>query len=172
MKNDNTLETFFFVLTLLILGFLILVQNGYIKPSDELEMGDSIIIRDTIWKRDSFKIEKSVPKDIEVLKTDTLYEKNGNEIVAKTEHKKYQDTIACQQDTVLITSYIKGINASQDSLRVILKKANITNTVEITKYIEKPRKKIHIQPQVTTGYDPINKNFGVIFGIGVGIDLW
>ena len=72
-----------------------------------------------------------------------------------------------------VTSYIRGINASQDSIKVWLKKSEITktNTIEITKYVEKKRSRIHIQPQVGVGYGLINKKADVYIGIGIGIDL-
>lgn len=45
-------------------------------------------------------------------------------------------------------------------------------TVFKKKETRKLKDRIFIGPSATFGYDPINKNVGVTFGIGVGYDLW
>jgi hypothetical protein len=47
---------------------------------------------------------------------------------------------------------------------------------DVTVFKKKEKKKlmdrISIGPGATAGYDPINKNWGVMVGIGVSYDLW
>jgi hypothetical protein len=57
-----------------------------------------------------------------------------------------------------------------------MKKSEVikTNTITVEKYIKEQKKlwdRIHLQPQATFGYDPINKNWGAVIGLGVGIDI-
>ena len=50
----------------------------------------------------------------------------------------------------------------------------VTNTIEITKYIEKKRKfheRFHFSPNVSAGYGVFNKNFDVYVGFGVAYEL-
>lgn len=48
---------------------------------------------------------------------------------------------------------------------------NTNTTTIIEKTTPQKRSKWHLQPQATFGYDPINKQWGVILGIGVGYDI-
>ena len=50
------------------------------------------------------------------------------------------------------------------------KEINTTQTIEITKIVEK-KKWLSVRPEATFGYDPLNKNWGVVVGIGVGVNL-
>lgn len=45
-------------------------------------------------------------------------------------------------------------------------------TIFNKKYKKKLKDRVSIGPSATAGYDPINKNFGVMIGIGVSYDLW
>lgn len=137
--------------------------------SEAQETSDTVTVTDTLWKTDSFEVIKPIPKYIKVVKTDTITQ----DTVLETENKTYIDTLCVQNDTAIVTSNIQGINLELLSTEVKLKKQEITktNTITITKYIEKPKKIINIQPQITAGYDPINKNWGAVIGFGVGINL-
>lgn len=135
-------------------------------------MSDTIYSTDTL----TFFKDKPVPYKVETVKTDTLYKENGDSILLTTENKIYNDTICAQNDTAIVTNYITGINVSLDSLKVEMrtKKETITNTITIEKYLEKNKtlwNRIHIQPQATGGYDVINKKWGIVIGIGVGVDI-
>lgn len=173
MKNSNTLIFVCFFIILAILGGF---YFGKCYFNEKIEKIDTIITTktDTLWKDTTIWKYKTVPKYINVIKRDTVYDKEQNPIELVTENKVYEDTIVCAKDTVAVTSYIRGINASQDSIKVWLKKSEITktNTIEITKYVEKKRSRIHIQPQIGVGYGFINKKVDVYGGIGVGIDIW
>lgn len=61
-----------------------------------------------------------------------------------------------------------------DSIKFNIKhKYYQTNTTTI---IEKPivykQKLITTSPSITCGYDPINKNFGVVIGVSVNFNIW
>jgi len=134
------------------------------------------IKRDTIWKDTTITEKEFVPKYITKIKTDTLFKENGDTVQLTTESKRFDKTLTIDKDTADLQIYTSGINTSLDSLKMALKTHHevVTNTVEITKYIEKPKtfwKRFHIQPQVTSGYDIINKQWGVTAGIGVGFDI-
>ena len=120
--------------------------------------------------------EKPVPKYIEIVKTDTFYKEDGTDTILKTENKQYQDTFTCANDSIIIQNFISGINSNLDSTKVDWKRQEtvITNTVEITKYIEKKRtfwNRLSIGPAVTAGYDPLHKQFATTIGFGVFFDI-
>ena len=92
-----------------------------------------------------------------------------------TESKRYDRTLTNDKDTCDLQIFTSGVNTSLDSLKWRLKTHSITNTVEITKYIQKNKTikdRIHIEPQIGIGYGLINKRVDVYAGIGLGIDLW
>ena len=129
-------------------------------------------LRDTL----TFFKEKPVPKYIYQTKVDTFYTKEGNDTLLKTENKIYKDTLCQQKDTAIVTSYITGINASLDSTKIQLNKTKeiITNTVEITKYLEKKKTffdRFHLGIQTGIGYGLVNKKPDVYIGAGVSFDL-
>ncbi len=152
----------------LVIGLIVGCHYAKTQPQP-LEIHDTITVSDTIWKTDSFEVIKPVPKYIKVLKTDTI----TKDTVLQTENKTYIDTLCVQNDTAIVTSNIQGINAELLSTEVLLKKQEITktNTITITKYIERPKKLISIQPQITAGFDPINRNWGAVVGFGLGVNL-
>lgn len=176
MKNNNTLPIVCFLLCLLMLGVGYHLKNS-MEPIEIIKT-DTITNTDTIINTDTFTYfkEKPVPVYRTITKTDTLYSEKGDTVPLITENKTYIDTICARKDTAIVTSYITGINAHQDSLRVEMRTTReiITNTIEVTKYIKEPKKlwdRIHLQPQATFGYDPINKNWGAVIGFGIGIDI-
>lgn len=171
MKSNTLIWVCLFIILVILGGFYF----GKCYFNKKIEKIDTIITTktDTLWKDTTIWKYKTVPKYINVIKRDTVYDKEQNPIELVTENKVYQDTIVCAKDTVAVTSYIRGINASQDSIKVWLKKSEITktNTIEITKYIEKKRNRIHIVPNVSVGYGLVNKKPDIYVGIGVGIDI-
>ena len=181
MKLTN--NTLLWVATLIILGFIIVasMQHNLInRYKDILNAMDSTVTteikHDTLWKDTTIIETKFVPKYIKELKRDTVYTKDGDTLELARESKRFDKTLTIDKDTADLQIYTTGINTSLDSLKMALKKHTdvITNTVTVTKYIEKPKtiwNRIHIQPQVTSGYDLINKQWGITAGIGVGIEL-
>lgn len=145
---------------------------GYHKQPEIKETRDTTIIRDTIWK-DTTIIEKQiVPKEVIKKKTDTLYLKDGKDTLLVTESKMFDKRITTSQDTCDLQIYTTGINTSLDSLKWRLKTHNVntTETVEITKYVEK-KKRFGIGPTVSFGYDPLRKEWGALIGVGININL-
>ena len=145
---------------------------GYHKQPEIIETRDTTIIRDTVWK-DTTIIEKQiVPKEVIKKKTDTLYLKDGKDTLLVTEAKVFEKRILSSKDTCDLKIYTTGINTSLDSLKWRLKTHNVntTETVEITKYVEK-KKMFGIGPTVSFGYDPLRKEWGALIGVGININL-
>lgn len=179
MKLTN--NTLLCVATILVAVCLVVMhyQNKTIQDFKNLiEQTDTsaTIKRDTIWNSITITETKFVPKYIKELKRDTVYTKDGNTLELARESKRFDKRLTIDKDTADIEIYTSGIETSLDSLKMALKTHTdvVTNTTTITKYIEKPKtfwKRFHIQPQVTGGYDIINKQFGITAGIGVGFDI-
>lgn len=179
MKLTN--NTLLCVATILVAICLVVMhyQNKTIQDFKNLiEQADTTVTikRDTIWKYTTITETQFVPKYITKIKTDTLIKTNGDTVQLITESKRFDKTLTIDKDTADLEIYTSGIETSLDSLKMALKTHTdvVTNTVTVTKYIEKPKtiwNRIHIQPQVTSGYDLINKQWGITAGIGVGIEL-
>ena len=179
MKLTN--NTLLCVATILVAVCLVVMhyQNKTIQCfKNIIEQTDTSVTikRDTIWRDTLITETKFVPKYIKELKRDTVYTKDGNTLELARESKRFDKRLTIDKDTADIEIYTSGIETSLDSLKMALKTHTdvVTNTTTITKYIEKPKtfwKRFHIQPQVTSGYDIINKQFGIIAGIGVGFDI-
>ncbi len=179
MKLTN--NTLLYVATILVAVCLIVMHYQYKTIQDFkniIEQTDTsaTIKRDTIWIDTLITETQFVPKYIKELKRDTVYTKDGNTLELATESKRFDKRLTIDKDTADIEIYTSGIQTSLDSLKMALKTHTdvVTNTTTITKYIEKPKtfwKRFHIQPQVTGGYDIINKQFGITAGIGVGFDI-
>ena len=148
--------------TLIIVGILLTVIAFFaiyhFETPPNINKIDTVYKSDTIWKHDSIKIINPIPKYVEKVRIDTVYDENHNPIELITENKKYQDTITtCAGDTMEVMSYISGINVVQDSLKVKLSKREITKTEIITKYIT-PKK---------TFLDHFKIGVGIGYGIGL-----
>lgn len=180
MKLTN--NTLLYVATILVAICLVVMHYQYKTIKDFkniIEQTDTsaTIKRDTIWNSIAITETQFVPKYITKIKTDTLYKSNGDTVQLATESKRFDKRLTIDKDTADIEIYTSGIETSLDSIKMALKTHTdvVTNTTTITKYIEKPKtfwKRFHIQPQVTGGYDIINKQFGITAGIGVGFDVW
>lgn len=176
--KSNVLIFVSLAICFIILGFFYLDRSGYFKPRNEVVKTDTVFKTktDTLWKDTLITETKLIPKYIVKTKTDTLFSKDGDTIQLVTESKRFDKRLISGKDTADLQVYTSGIETSLDSLKMRLKthKEVITNTVEITKYVEKKKtfwNRFHIQPQVTGGYDIINKQWGITAGVGVGIDI-
>lgn len=181
MKNNKLIYIAIIILILLLSIFFIknnynnfinYILDKYANKADTVLVSDTIITTDTLL----FMKEKPVTKYIETIKTDTVFSSNGDSIFLKTENKAYQDTFSCKNDTIILQSYISGINSNLDSIKADWRKSEtvITNTTTITKYIEKKRtflNRFSFGPSVTAGYDPINKQWGLLVGASITFDL-
>ena len=167
---------------LLVVGLLICVLMGctlwYAQTLPKVGETDTIYHTDTLRYVDTLTIfkEKPIPKEVLVTKIDTFYTKEGDDTTFVTENKVYQDSLCVQNDTAIVTNYISGINAKLDSTRVQLRitKETITNTVEITKYLEKKKtfwNRFHLGVQAGYGYGFQFKGLEPYVGLGGSFDL-
>lgn len=173
LSNDNILVIIAILLTSL--AFFVGYKGGL---TTNLNKVDTIFHTDTFIKNDTLTIFKEKPtlKIVKTEKVDTFYTNEGKDTILKTENKQYQDTLCQDKDSIILKSFISGVNPNLDSLSVEWRKreTTITNTVEVTKYIEKKRTlldRFSIGPAVTAGYDPINHNWGVVIGASVFFDI-
>mgnify|MGYP003500046372 CR=1 FL=1 len=174
MKEEHLNKLIILLLTaFLVLGFIIGCQWSEMR-SEGLETIDTVTVVefDTVTITKDTTITKFIPKKVEVIRTDTI----TKDTILITEQKIYEDTLCNDKDSIILQSFITGINSSLDSTSVVWRKhkETITNTVYITKYIEKKKtfwNRFNLQPQITSGYDLINHKWGIIGGIGVGIDI-
>lgn len=143
------------------------------KPQ-KIEKTDTVTVTDTIWRDTTITEKELVPKYIVKKKVDTVYSKGGDTLQLITEQKRYDRSLVSDKDTADIQIYTTGINTSLDSLKWRLKTHTITNTIEITKYIEKKRKfkdRFHFAPNVSFGYGLFNKKPDLYVGFGLNVDL-
>lgn len=170
MKNDK-LHTILLIIAIIMM--VISFVCVYNRTPKVIETRDTTIIHDTVWK-DTTIIEKQlVPKEVIKKKVDTVYTNLGDTLHLVTESKMFDKRFISSQDTCDLQIYTTGINTSLDSLKWRLKthRVNTTEVVEIIKYEEKKKKWLHIQPQATFGYDPLNRQWGAVVGLGIGVDL-
>ena len=180
MKNNALIWICLFI-SILILS-IVYINNNYSDAIrdwlNNVSKTDTVISTriDTMWMDTVITEREIVPREVYVTRIDTFYTKDGKDTVIKTENKLYKDTLCYQKDSIILKSYISGVNPNLDSISADWRKSEttITNTVEITKYIEKPKRfidRFHIQPQVGVGYGIINKDFDAYVGIGIGVDI-
>ena len=157
----------------LVLGFIIGCQWHEMR-SEPLEIRDTVLQTkiDTLYKDTVIEKTKYIPTEVIKLRTDTI----TKDTILTFEQKIYEDTLCNDKDSIILKSFIFGVSSKLDSTSVAWKKHTtvVTNTVEITKYIEKPKTfwdRFHIQPQITSGYDLVNHKWGIMVGIGLGIDI-
>ena len=170
MKNDKLHTILLIIAIVMMVISFVCVCNRQPKV---IETRDTTIIRDTVWK-DTTIIEKQlVPKEVIKKKVDTVYTNLGDTLHLVTESKMFDKRFISSQDTCDLQIFTTGIKTSLDSLKWRLKthRVNTTEIVEIIKYEEKKKKWLHIQPQATFGYDPLNRQWGVVVGLGIGVDL-
>ena len=173
MKMKKCINGYFICLLMAIICF-VLVDNfklRYCQPT--VNNIDTVYNEriDTLWKDTTITKTELKPVYIEKIRVDT-FQLNGKDTILITETKHFKDTLKCGEDSIILENYISGINSKLDSTKVQLKKSDIiiTKEVEITKYIEKPKKLLDhfkIAPTVTAGYDVVNKQFGVMAGVGI-----
>jgi hypothetical protein len=131
---------------------------------------DTITKTDTFWRDTIIKDTLFEPKYIVKKKVDTVYTKGGDTLQLVTEQKIYEKSLVSGKDTADLQLYVSGINTALDSLNMRLKTHSVTNTVEITKYIEN-KKWIYVAPSVGFGYGIFTKKPDIYVGVSVGINL-
>jgi hypothetical protein len=61
---------------------------------------------------------------------------------------------------------------SLDSINVHTSHKNIHTIEYVTRTIKTPQKLITTSPSITAGYDPINKQWGIMVGVSVNFNIW
>lgn len=176
--NSNTLIFTSIAICFIILGFFYLDRSGYFDPMNEVIKTDTVFTTktDTLWKDTTIVEKEIVPKIIVKTKIDTLFKENGETVQLITESKRFDKRLISNKDTADVQVYTSGINTSLDSLKIRFKTHNkvITNTVEITKYIDKKKTffdRFHIGVQAGYGYGFNYKELEPYVGIGASFDL-
>ena len=169
-------SSFMTIIPTVICAIALIVLGYYCgKTKTNIKEIDTVTVTDTCWRDTTITEKELVPTYIIKKKVDTVYTKEGDTLNLITESKRYDRSLVSNKDTADVEIYTTGINTSLDSLKWRLKTHTVTNTVEITKYIQKNKTikdRIHIEPQIGIGYGLINKRVDVYAGIGFGIDLW
>lgn len=179
MKNDNLLLVACFVL--FIISIVCIYQDRVIQKQQKLlEQVDTITKHDTIYQ--SYYFNDTIPQYIEKtkikIKTDTFYTNTGDTVKVDLKKKEYTNTLIQGQDTVSYNAYLTGRSLETedyptlDSIYIKASHRIINTTTIIEKPITYKKKLITTSPSVTAGYDPINKNWGVIVGISVNCNIW
>ena len=103
-----------------------------------------------------------------------MFKENGDTVQLITESKRYDKTIISDKDTADVKVFTTGINTSLDSLKMRLKTHTVTNTIEITKYVEKKKTfkdRFPLGLQVGYGLGLQSRKFDSYVGFGVSFDL-
>lgn len=175
MKTDSKILIIIAIILMAISFFTVYFS----KTPENVAKTDTITISDTVYKDTTITITKykPVPKYIIKEKVDTLYDSNNNPVELVTENKLYQDTLICEKDTAELQIFTSGINAQVDSINLNLRKSEtiVTNTVTITKYIEKKRtfwNRFNVGVQVGYGYGFKSKELEPYAGVGISFSFW
>lgn len=178
MKNDNLLLVACFVL--FIISIVCIYQDRVIQKQQKLlEQVDTITKHDTIYQ--SYYFNDTIPQYIEKtkikIKTDTFYTNTGDTVKVDLKKKEYTNTLIQEEDTVKYHAYLTGRSLEDedypklDSINIQTNRRVINTTTIIEKPIKQRKQIISIRPEITGGYDVINKQWGVVAGIGVGINF-
>ena len=174
MKTDSKILIIIAIILMTISFFTVYFS----KTPENVAKTDTITISDTVYKDTVLTIfkDKLVPKNVYLTKTDTFYTKEGKDTIFKTEQKHYTDTLCNKNDSIILQSFITGQNVTKDSIKVNWKKQEtiVTNTVEITKYIEKKRtfwNRFNVGVQVGYGYGFKSKELEPYVGVGISFSF-
>lgn len=175
MKNSIWIYTILVLISLLVLAGMVWCTYQY--PREVIKTDTVITVtHDTMWKDTTIVEKQLVPKIIEKTKIDTVFSNAGDTIQLVTESKTYEKSLVSDKDTADLKIYTTGINTSLDSLKMKLRTHTevVTNTVEVTKYVEKKKTvwdKISIGLQGGYGYTFNSREFQPYVGIGIGVNL-
>lgn len=175
MKNSIWIYAILVLISLLVLAGMVWCTYQY--PREVIKTDTVITVtHDTLWKDTTIVEKQLVPKIIEKTKIDTVFSNAGDTIQLVTESKTYEKSLVSDKDTADLKIYTTGINTSLDSLKMRLRTHTevVTNTVEVTKYVEKKKTVwdyISIGLQGGYGYTLNSKEFQPYVGIGIGVNL-
>lgn len=162
----------------ILLGIIVLIMAFFAGMYFQEPLPKEHIETDTIYmtKTDTFKVDSIIPKYIVKTKTirDTLRTTDSIpvEVNIPIETAYYDSTLIKGNDTIQFKAHISGYKPRLDSLWISTKvreKETIT-----THYVTKNKRfidRFHLQPQVTSGYDVVNRKWGLMVGVGIGFDL-
>ena len=175
MMKNNTLIYVSIAICILILGIVYFVG----QPTEpNVVKTDTVFTTktDTLWRDTTITEKEFIPKIIVKTKVDTVFTKEGDTVQLITESKSFEKRLISDKDTADVKVFTTGINTSLDSLKMRLKthKEIITNTVEVTKYVEKKKTvwdRFHIGIQGGYGYGFNYKGLEPYVGIGGSFDL-
>lgn len=177
MKNNNIIWVSALI-AVLILGLIWADRSGYFDKGGEVIKTDTVFSTktDTLWRDTIIVREQPVEKKVVEVRRDTVFTPGGDTLTLVTEHKTYEERFINHKDTADVAVYTTGINTEVDSIALRLKTHTeiITNTVEITKYIQKKRKfldRFVVVPNVSAGYGIFTRKPDIYVGIGVGFEL-
>lgn len=176
--KSNTLIFISLAICFIILGFFYFDRSGYFDQREEVIKTDTVFTTktDTLWKDTTIFEKEIVPKYIVKKKVDTVYTKEGDTLNLITEAKRFDKRLISNKDTADLQIYTTGIETSLDSLKMRLKTHTdvITNTVEVTKYIQKKKTfwdRWHVGLQGGYGYTFKTKDLQPYVGVGISFDL-
>ena len=172
-------ETLLLIACLVILfnaGVSIYQQKVINKYKALLEQVDTIVKHDTLYQTLIFNDTITKVKEKKVIKTDTVFTPKGDTLKIDLKKKEYSNTLIQEQDTLQYHAFVTGRSfededyPSLDSININYNKQVINTTTIIEKPIEHKKKlKFILTPTITSGYDPINKQWGAMVGIGIGL---
>lgn len=175
MKNDK-LHTILMIIAIALMSMAFF--SIYFRTPTEVVKTDTVFTTktDTLWRDTTIIKEKPVEKKVVEVKRDTVFTPAGDTIQLITEHKTYQERLLSGKDTADVQVYTTGINTSVDSLKMRLRTHTevVTNTIEVTKYIEKKKTfwdRFHWGVQGGVGYGLTQKKIDVYVGVGGGFDI-
>lgn len=171
MKKDK-LHTILLLIAIIMMAIsFVCVYN---KTPKIIEKRDTTIVTKIDTVIDTFEVQKIklVPKKLETVKHDTIH----SDTVLTTERKYYEERFYLGKDTADISVMTTGINTSVDSIGIKLRtfRTYTTNTVEITKYVEKKKtffSRFHFGIQGGIGYGLTNKKTDLYIGLGGSLDI-
>lgn len=174
MKN-NTLVWVSLAICAIILGIVYFIGN---PTEPNVVKTDTVFTTktDTLWKDTTIVKKEYVPTIVEKIQIDTVYDDNGDTIQLIVEAKKWEDSIVSNKDTAYLQIFTTGIKTSLDSTKIRLKTHTevVTNTIEITKIVEKKKTvwdRFHIGLQGGYGYGFNYKGLEPYVGLGASFDL-
>ena len=183
--KDKTLSILLLVGTV-IMTFLLGVMYYQDKVLSEyrniLENIDTTTVTKTDTVYETKTVTDTVPKYITKwkTKTDTLYQPNDSTPhIVELKGKTYENTVTDKQDTISYQAHISGYDLDNkdyprlDSINFTLRHQITQTNTTTTQVIKVPQKqnKVYLAPQFTVGYDPFNKQWGAIVGLGVGVRI-
>lgn len=178
MKKNKDINALLALLVWAIIAFMIglglNVVSMVIEEPQPSYKTDTIEWHDTVYQ-DVYWTD-TLPQYIDntIIKTDTFYTKDGTEIMLEASNKVWADTLTNGEDSVAYWAYTSGYEHKLDSISLWANHKTVTNTVEVTKYVERKKKfkdRFHFLPNASVGYGVVSKKPDFYLGFGLAFDL-